>query len=176
MGKAAVIFCSACTDIDPRYNEAAREVVRSLNAAGYSIVSGGTTKGMMKVVADEALALGVRSVGIVPRFMEDVCYPDLSELVWTDLMSERKDKMRECGPDLALALPGGVGTMDELFETLTLAKLGKYHGKVVAYNCFGFYDPLCKLLDHMVGQGMLDLRSRSLISFPENITELKALF
>ena len=169
------MFCSACTDIDPRYNEVARELVRELCAGGWGIVCGGTTKGMMKVVADEAVVCGGRLTGVIPAFMDEVCYPALTELYRTERMSERKDKMRECAPDLAIALPGGVGTLDELFETLTLAKLGKYPGRVVAYNCFGFWDRLRDLLDFMVEQGMLDSRSRELISFPEDIGQFKTL-
>jgi len=129
----------------------------------------------MRVVADEAAAAGIENVGIVPHFMESLEHGSLTELVWTDLMSERKDLMRKYGPDLAIALPGGIGTMDELFETYTLAKLDQYHGKVVAYNCFGFYDGLRDMLDRFVAEGMLDEESRRMIHFVENTNQLGAL-
>ena len=169
------MFCSASYDIDPKYNEAARAVVRVLCRKGYAIVSGGTVKGTMGVVADEAAACGADHIGIIPHFMEEVVHPGLSEVIWTDLMSARKDLMREKGHSLAIALPGGIGTMDELIETLTLAKLDRYHGRLFALNVDGFYDPLVTLLDHFVATGMLDAHSRALISFPRTAEELEAM-
>ena len=106
----------------------------------------------MGVVADEVVRCGGRHVGIVPRFMEDVVYPSLDETVWTDTMAERKELMRE-GTCVAVALPGGIGTLDELIETLTLAKLDLYKGKIIALDFDGFYEPLKALLDHMSRPG-----------------------
>ena len=108
--------------------------------------------------------------GIIPVFMRGVEYPGLSELVWTETMAERKEAMR-AGTSQAVALPGGIGTLDELIETLTLAKLGRYEGRVVALNFEGFYEPLKVLLDHYVATGMLDTRSRELIAFPTTLEE-----
>lgn len=172
-GRKAVVFCSASFGIDDRYNDLARHAVRALYGCGYGMVSGGTVKGTMKVIADEACRLGMEHVGIVPAFMEGLEYRDVSELVWTETMSERKEAMR-AGTCLAVALPGGIGTLDELVETLTLAKLGRYGGKVVVLNFEGFYEPLKDLLDHYVATGMLDAPSRELISFPETIDEFIA--
>lgn len=168
--RKAVIYCSAAFDIDPRFNEMAREIVRALCGLGYDIVSGGTIKGTMEVVASTAADCGAGVIGILPKFMKGLEHPRLTTLVWTDTMSERKEAMRE-GTCLAVALPGGIGTMDELLETLTLAKLHKYSGKVVAVNLFGFYDTLKALLDHFVATGMLDKESRELISFPQTVEE-----
>lgn len=175
MALTAIIFCSASEDIDPRFNSAAREVVRLLHSRDYAIASGGTTKGTMRVVAEEAERCGAPHIGVIPRFMQDVVYPHMTRTIWTDTMSERKERLRAEAPDLAIALPGGIGTLDELFETFTLAKLGKYQGRVVVYNCFGFYDRVRDLLDYYVESGMLDEHSRDLISFPESIEELAAL-
>lgn len=169
----AVIYCSASFDIDPEYNEIARDLVKALCRQGYDIVTGGTVKGTMKVVADTARDCGVKNVGILPRFMKEFGYPDLTELVWTDTMAERKELMRE-GTSLAVALPGGIGTLEELVETLTLAKLGRYEGKVLALNHKGFYEPLRALLDHYVATGMLDARSRELICFADTVEEAMA--
>lgn len=171
-GKTAVVFCSASDAISPAFAEAARAVVRLLCSKGYAIASGGTVKGTMRVVADEARACGARNIGVLPRFMSDVVYPSLDETIWTDTMAERKELLRSVAKDLAIALPGGIGTLDELFETLTLAKLDKYHGKVVVYNLGGFYDRVRDLLDYYVETGMLDARSRGLVSFPESMEEL----
>ena len=172
--KKAVIYCSASYNIDPKYNQAARQVVRAACLHGYGIVSGGTVKGTMGEVADEASKYDVDNIGVLPRFMQGLEHPALTELRWTDRMSQRKDGMRE-GTCLAIALPGGIGTMDELSETLCLAKMGLYPGHVIAFNLDGFYEPYRQQLDLFVEKGMLDSRSRSLIHFPRTIEELEEL-
>ena len=172
--KKAVIYCSASRKIDPRFNDVARQVVRVVCSHGYDIKSGGTTKGTMKVVCDEARACGVMVEAAVPRFMSGLEYPDLDRLTWTATMSERKESMRE-GTSLALALPGGIGTIDELVETLVLVKLHQYPGKVIAFNFEKFYDPLKQMLDHFVQTDMLEQCDRDLISFPETVEELDKL-
>lgn len=171
--RKAVVFCSASFDIDDKYNDLARDAVRALYGCGYGMVSGGTVKGTMKVIADEARRLGMEHTGIIPVFMKGLEYRDATALIWTETMSERKEAMR-AGTCLAVALPGGIGTLDELIETLTLAKIGRYGGRVVAFNFEGFFEPLKALLDHYVLTGMLDARSRKLISFPETIGEFIA--
>jgi uncharacterized protein (TIGR00730 family) len=106
--------------------------------------------------------------------MADYEYPDLDEVVWTGTMDERKEKMRE-GTSAAIALPGGIGTLDELIGSLTVAKLGRYSGKVIAFNYDGFYEPLKALLDHYVRTGMMDSASRDMISFPETVAQVETL-
>ena len=172
--KAALFFCSS-SDVDPRYIDATRAIVRATCLKGYSIVSGGATKGLMKVVADEALACGVPNIGVLPRFMEEFSHPELTRMIWTDTMSERKDLMRLHGPNIAVALPGGIGTLDEFFETYTLAKLGKYGGKVVLFNCYGFYDGVRDMMDTLVRENMLDVRTRGLLHIPSTVQEYEAL-
>lgn len=166
-----VIFCSSSYTIDPTYNEAARQAVRGLCGKGYGIVSGGAVKGTMGVVSDEAAKCGGWHKGVLPRFMGQYLYPGLSELVWTDTMSQRKEEMRRdtCA---AVALPGGIGTLDELIETHVLAKLGQYDGKIYALNLGGFYDPLKSLLSHYVETGMTATEDVGLIKFPESVEEL----
>ena len=166
-----VIYCSASYDIDQKYNQAAREVTRAACSFGYTIVSGGAIKGTMGAIADEVVRCGGRHIGVLPRFMEEFKFPGLDQVIWTDTMAERKEKMRE-GTCAAIALPGGIGTLDELIGTLTLAKLDKYAGKIYALNIDGFYAPLKSLLDHYVDTGMLDARSRNLIEFPDTVAEL----
>ncbi len=170
--KRALIFCSANYDIDEKYNQAARDLVRTLCARGYSVVSGGTVKGTMGVVSDTVVSCGGCHRGVIPRFMQSLVYPNLTETVFTDTMSERKEKMRE-GTSLAIALPGGIGTMDELMETLTLAKLGLYGGRILAYDVEGFFGPLKDFLDYLVKTNMLYQRDRDLISFPSTLEEVE---
>lgn len=169
-----MVFCSASFKIEQKYNDAAKEVVAALVGAGYGIVSGGTIKGTMDVVAREAAALGAENIGIIPKFMAQYVSPVLTQTIWTETMSQRKDKMRELGCDLTVAIPGGIGTLDEFFETFTLAKLGLYSGKIIVYNVFGFYEKLRELLDFYVEVGMLDSKTRAMVSFPSTIEELLA--
>ena len=172
--KRAVIYCSSSSDIDPIYNEAARQIVRAACLSGYDIVSGGSWRGTMGHVCDEALEHGVRVIGVLPRFMKGFEHPRLTECIWTERMSERKDAMRE-GTSLAIALPGGIGTLDEIAETYCLAKLGRYPGRVVVFNMNGFYDPFKEQLYRYVERGMMDEASRALMHFPETVEELKGL-
>lgn len=169
--KKAVFYCSAVSDIDPKYNQAAREIVRAACLCGYDIVSGGTIKGTMGHVCDEASHYGREVIGVLPRFMKGLEHPSLTKCVWTNRMSERKDAMRE-GIDIAIALPGGIGTLDEFVETCCLAKMGIYKGKVVAFNLEGFYEPLRSLLEHYVSKGMYPESALSEISFPETVEEV----
>lgn len=170
----ALFYCSACEAIDPQYNEAARQIVRAAASRGYTVVSGGTIKGTMRIVCEEAMASGAPTKGVLPRFMKGLEYPGMTQTIWTDTMSERKELMRE-GVDIAIALPGGIGTMDELFETLVLSKLGRYGGRVAALNINGFYDPLAALLDHFVAEGMLERKDRDRLLMPRSVEELEAL-
>lgn len=172
--KKAVFYCSSYYGIDPKFNQAARDTVRAACLAGYDIVSGGTIKGSMADVVEEAHRCGAKSYGILPRFMAGLEHPLLDSIEWVDSMSERKDKMRE-GTSVAIALPGGIGTLDELAETFCLSKLNVYTGKVIAYNLDGFYDPFIKLLDHYVQTGMLDEDTRKKIYFPSTVQELEQL-
>ena len=173
--KRAVIYCSSSADIDPSYNEAARRIVRAACLAGYDIVSGGSWRGTMGHVCDEALLHpGIRVIGVLPRFMKGFEHPRLTECIWTERMSERKDLMRE-GTSLAIALPGGIGTLDEVAETYCLAKLGRYPGRVIIFNMDGFYEPFKQQLDRYVERGMMDAASRALVSFPETVEQLTEL-
>ena len=165
-----VIFCAASSKIDPKYNEAARELARGLHSKGYGLVSGGGKVGTMGAITDESVKCGGDHTAVLPKFMAGLENPGVTRVIWTDTMARRKEKMRE-GTVAAIALPGGIGTLDEVIETLTLAKLGRYPGKVVAFNFEGFYEPLKALLDHYVETGMLDRPSRRLISFPETLDD-----
>ena len=152
-GKIAV-FCSASYTIDPKYNKVAREFVRAASLRGYGIVSGGTIKGTMGEISDEIRNCGGWHLGVIPRFMEQYVYPDLSEVIWTDTMAERKTLLRE-GTAAVVALPGGIGTLDEVIETYALLHLKQYDGRIFLLNHEGFYEPLRALLQHYVDVNML---------------------
>ena len=148
------VFCSARCDIDPEYNEAARLFVRGAAALGFKIVSGGTVKGTMGEISDELEKCGGYHIGVVPRFMTKFAYPSLSELVWTDTLAERK-AVFQTDTRAVVALPGGIGTLDEVIDTLSLLYRGKYDGKICLLNYKGFYEPLLALLRHYVDQKMM---------------------
>ena len=170
MEKIAV-FCSASSKIDEKYNVVAREFVRKAALRGYGIVTGGTVKGTMGVVSDELYKCGGYHLGVIPRFMEQYVYPDLSEVIWTDTMSERKVLLRK-DTSAVVALPGGIGTLDELIETFALIHLKQYFGKILVLDHEGFYEPLKALLQHYVETGMLCEETMARIRFAQTPDEL----
>ena len=171
MMKKIAVFCSASNDIDPEYNKVAREFVRAASLRGYGIVTGGTVKGTMGVVSDALRDCGGYHLGVIPRFMEQYVYPDLSEVIWTDTMAERKTLLRK-DTVAVVALPGGVGTLDEIIESLALVHLKQYGGKVLLLNHEGFYEPLRALLQHYLDTGMMPQSTFNLVNFAENTEEL----
>ncbi len=167
------VFCSASFEIDPKYTKFAREFVWAASLHGYSIVTGGTVKGTMGEVSDELHACGGYHLGVIPRFMEQYVYPDLSEVIWTDTMSERKTLLRKdtCA---VVALPGGVGTLDEVIEVLALVHLKQYFGKIFLLNHEGFYEPLRQLLQHYVDTKMMSEATMAKVVFastPQDIID-----
>ena len=173
MYEKIAVFCSASDKIDHEYSKVARDFVRAASLRGYAIVSGGTVKGTMGEIDDELSSCGGYHIGIVPVFMKEIAAPGLSETHWTETMAERQALMRR-GSVAAVALPGGIGTLDELIETLTQKKLGFYSGHIYALDWKGFYRPLEALLDHYVETGMLEPCHREMITFcrtPEEILE-----
>ena len=169
------IFCSASEAAPARFNECAAIVTEGLCTKGYGIVSGGTILGTMKVVADTVVRCGGYHKGVLPRFMEPYAYPALSQTVWTDTMAQRKELMRE-GTVAAIALPGGIGTLDELIETHVLKKLRRYDGRVVILNFDGFFNPFLNLLDHYISTGMLNPQDKALLEVFDTPEALLAAF
>ena len=172
-GKIAV-FCSASFEIDPKYNKVAREFVRAASLCGYGIITGGTVKGTMGEVSDELKSIGGYHRGVIPRFMKECVYPDLTEIVWTDTMAERKILLRE-DTAAVVALPGGIGTLDEIMDTFACIHLKQYDGKIFILNHEGFYEPLKVLLQHYVDTRMLSKETMEKIRFadtPESLLEM----
>ena len=169
-GKIAV-FCSASFEIDPKYNKVAREFVRAASLCGYGIVSGGTVKGTMGVISDEILACGGYHLGVIPRFMKEYVYPDLSEVIWTDTMAERKILLRK-DTSAVVALPGGIGTLDEIMDTFACIHLKQFDGRIFVLNHEGFYEPLRALLQHYVDERMLSQETMDKIGFADTVEQL----
>ena len=175
MDKKIAIFCAASVKIDEKYNDAAREAVRALHALNYTILSGGGRIGTMGAITDESVKVGGRHIAVLPTFMKGLENPDIREVIWTDSMAERKAKMREeaCA---VIALPGGIGTIDELIDTHTLKKLHRWEGQLFALNLDGYWDPYITLLDHLVETGALEACDRDLVLFPRTVKDLVACF
>ncbi|MBR2063969.1 MAG: TIGR00730 family Rossman fold protein [Bacteroidales bacterium] len=171
MKNKIAVYCSASLEIDPKYNKVAREFVRAASLHGYGIVTGGTVKGTMGEVSDELHSCGGYHLGVIPRFMEQYVYPDLSEVIWTDTMSERKTLLRKdtCA---VVALPGGVGTLDEVIEVLALVHLKQYFGKIFLLNHEGFYEPLRQLLQHYVDTKMMSEATMAKVVFASSPQEI----
>jgi hypothetical protein len=172
--KQVTIYCSSSSKIDPKYNAAARELVRALHALGYGIISGGGARGTMGAITDESVLVGGQHVAVLPRFMDGLENTEITRVIWTDTMSTRKEFMR-ADTCAAIALPGGIGTLDELIETLVLVKLKRYNGQIIALNIDGYYEPLKTLLDHYVANRMMEPEDRDLMKFPTSVEELVAL-
>ena len=169
-GKIAV-YCSASFEIDPKFNKVAREFVRAASLHGYGIVTGGTIKGTMGEVSDELRDCGGYHLGVIPRFMEQYVYPDLSEVIWTDTMAERKILLRK-DAFAVVALPGGIGTLDEVMDTFACVHLKQYDGKIFVLNHEGFYEPLRALLQHYVDRKMMSQATMDKIRFADTPAHL----
>ena len=167
------IFCSSREGLDPKYEKAAKELVEGLCKKGYGIVSGGSFCGTMGVVSDTAKACGGHHKGVLPEFLASYVYEGIDEMVWTPTMAARKEEIRS-GTKAAIALPGGIGTLDELIETQVLIKLGQYKGRLILLNTDGFYAPFRALLDHYVSEHMLSPADRSIVEFFATPAELLA--
>jgi uncharacterized protein (TIGR00730 family) len=150
------VYCSSSESIDPAYVELAAEVGRGLAARGWGLVSGGGRVSMMGAVARSARAGGAHTVGVIPAHLVplEVADTEADELVVVETMRERKRIMDEHA-DAFLALPGGIGTLEELFEVWTAGSLGMHPKPVVVLDPDGFYAPLWSWLDDLVGRGFV---------------------
>jgi uncharacterized protein (TIGR00730 family) len=154
--KRLAVYCGSATPEDPRYVELAREVGQVLAGRGIGVVYGGGKLGLMGALADGALSAGGEVIGVIPEGMvrAEVANLACTELRVVETMHQRKQAFTDLA-DGFLTLPGGVGTMDELWEAVSWAQLG-YHAKPVGLlNAFGFYDGLIAFLHHMVAVGFV---------------------
>ena len=155
------IFTGSSDGADQRWHEAATQVTRYLVRQGAGIVYGGASVGLMGAVADIAIEEGAEIVGVIPRslFSEEVPHRGLTELIEVDSMHERKAVMAQRA-DAFVALPGGIGTLEEIFEVWTWQHLGLHDKPVAFYDIHGYWTPLLRALDGMVDAGFLSLKVR----------------
>lgn len=154
--KSVCVYCGSSIGVKPIYAQAAQAFARALVAGGCSLVYGGGRVGLMGVIADEVLAAGGRAIGVIPELLveKEVGHKGLTELHVVSDMHERKRMMADLS-DAFVALPGGAGTLEELFEVFTWAQLG-YHNKAVGlFDIGGYYAPLVGMLEHTVREGFM---------------------
>ena len=162
--QSVCVFCGSNTGGGEAYSGAARALARAIGRAGLRLVYGGGSIGLMGVLAEAALAEDVDVTGVAPRRLleREVVHRNLSRLHVVESMHERKAKMAELS-DGFIALPGGYGTLDEMFEALTWTQLG-YHSKPCGLlNVSGFFDRLADYLDHAVAEGFLIREHRDML-------------
>ncbi|MGX5842618.1 LOG family protein [Mesorhizobium sp. ArgA1] len=162
--RSVCVYCGSSPGRDEIYAKAGHLLGRSLAKSGLRLVYGGGTKGIMGAVAEGALKAGGRVTGIIPRFLinkeaTETALDRLDELLITDNMHERKHKMFEKS-DAFVALPGGIGTVEEIVEVMTWGQLGHHRKPIVFANVKGFWNPMLALLDHMSKEGFIHTAQR----------------
>jgi len=169
------VYCASSRSCDAVYHDAAARLGHALALAEVTIVYGGGAIGSMGHLADGALAEGGRVIGVLPRFMYDLewGHPRLSELILVNDLHERKRLMIE-EVDAVVALPGGCGTFEELFEAMSWKRLGLYAGPIVLVNTRNFFRPCIELLDGSIKEHFMNERHRamwSVVDEPEQVLD-----
>ncbi|MDO5315181.1 MAG: TIGR00730 family Rossman fold protein [bacterium] len=154
--KKICIFCGSSMGFDPIYKEKAAELGRVLADHGCELLYGGGSVGLMKIVADVMMERHCKVIGTITQHLLDmrVGHPEIDELIVVETMAERK-KILEDMADGFIALPGGIGTMDEFFEAYVLSQLRVFDKPVALYNVNGYYDGLVDFIGHMAKEGFM---------------------
>lgn len=167
------VFCGSSPGTDPDFVKAAARFGEILAESGVTLVYGGGSNGLMGALAAAALARGGESLGVIPEFLtqRERIFRGAGELIVTADMHERKRVMFERS-DAFVALPGGVGTLEELVEELTWAQLGRHRKPILIANLKGFWDPLLALFDHMDDAGYIHSSARLNFLVSDTIEEI----
>ncbi|GAB4037588.1 LOG family protein [Spirosoma gilvum] len=170
--QSLVVYCASSVGNNPVYNEVAMELGRKMAEQNIRLIYGGGGFGLMGDVANAVLQHGGVATGVIPNFLADleVAHTTLTDLHFVETMHERKFKMVQLAKGI-IALPGGYGTLDELFEILTWKQLKLYDGPVAVININGFYDLLLQQLDRMVADGFLKAENRLLPLIANSVDE-----
>jgi uncharacterized protein (TIGR00730 family) len=157
--RSVCVYCGSSSGADAAYVDAGRVLGAAIASAGLRLVYGGGTKGIMGAVAEGAASRGGHILGIIPKFLMNKEAPDIhrtanAEIVVTETMHQRKHLMFEQS-DAFVALPGGIGTVEEIIEMMTWGQLGHHSKPLIFANVLGFWDPMRVMLDHIREQGFL---------------------
>lgn len=160
----------------PAYEQAAKDLGAYIAEGGHTLVYGGSNVGLMKTLADAVLDRGGRVIGIEPRLLHEqgFTYDRLTELILTETVAERREKLMECG-DVLIALPGGLGTLDEITEAIEMAALDTHRKPCILYNVDGYYDLLRAFLDEGVSAGFIAATARDGIFFADSVKAIDQL-
>ena len=172
--RRVLVFCGSSTGSRPEYAAAGRAFGTLLAQRGLGVVYGGASIGLMGAVADAALAAGGEVVGVIPRHLadyEEVPHGGLTELRVVGSMHERKALMAELS-DAVAVLPGGIGTLDELFEMFTWSQLGLHTKPIGLLDTAAYWQPLLAALDHVVAEGFLREAHRETLLVAQDAEEL----
>ena len=167
------VFCASADGASPLYWAAADELGRRLAERNIGLIYGGAKVGLMKAVADATLAAGGRVVGVIPEMLVDleVAHQGLTELHVTSTMHTRKALIGQRS-DAFVALPGGYGTLEELFEVLAWQTLKLHTKPIVLLNTNGFYDAMLRFLDHCQAEGMISEKKRGILLVADTVDEV----
>jgi uncharacterized protein (TIGR00730 family) len=171
--KRLCVYCGSSGTVEPQFREAASALGTRLGAAGIELVYGGGRVGLMGLLADAALAAGGKVTGIIPARLlrAEVAHRGVGELVVVDSMHDRKRLMAERADAFAV-LPGGIGTLDELFETLSWKQLDLHDKPILLVDIGGYWAPLRRLLDHIVVTGFAREQTRGLLHVVPSVSAL----
>jgi uncharacterized protein (TIGR00730 family) len=167
--KSIAVFCGSSKGYNGVYHEQARKLGRAIAASELRLIYGGGKVGLMGELADETLGAGGTVIGIIPAFLnvKEVAHDGLTDLITVDTMHQRKALIHEMS-DGFVAMPGGFGTLDELFESLTWGQLGIHRKPVGLLDVNGFFSSLVDLLDRMVTEGFLKKENREMVLLDED--------
>ena len=167
------VYCASSHKTPEKYLGHGRAFARILAENHIDLVFGGSRSGLMGVMADEMMKYGGRTIGIMPRFMQEVewHHEELTEMITTETMAQRKEAMIH-EVDAVVTFPGGCGTMEEFMETLSLKRLGLFPKPMIVLNSFGFYNPLIDLLDAMLRDHFLGPKHREMWTVVETPGEI----
>ncbi len=162
--KSICVFCGSKSGNDQQYQQAAIELGRSMAQRNITLVYGGGSVGLMGIIADAVLESGGDVIGVIPRQLatKELLHPGVKEMLVVEDMHTRKAKMSECS-DAFIAMPGGFGTLEELFEVVSWVQLGIYSKPMGVLNVAGFYDPLLTMVEHCIETEFIKPKYRDLI-------------
>lgn len=171
------VYCGASMGVSPLYKEAAVEIGQWIADCGHTLVYGGGNTGLMGLLSEAVYVNGGKVIGIIPEFLveRELLNTDIGEVTIVETMSERKKKMFNLGQAF-IALPGGLGTLEEISEVVSWARLGQNQHPCVFYNKNHFYDKLEAFIDHMVEEGFLDIEGWEKILFSDKISAIEKFF
>jgi len=173
MHKRVCVYCSSSDILEESYKEAAGKFAEAASSLGYTVVCGGSSKGLMGVIIDRINEKGGEVEGVMPTFMKNLefYHQGLKKIRYVDSLSERKKLLRE-GTDAVIALPGGLGTLEEFLETFTLKRLGLYSGLTALLNINGYYRGLISLFEQYESEGFLGKNWRDALKIANSVEDL----